>query len=751
MATQRFLIAPLSSGLVTNPDPWLIMDDAWARLQNVHSFRGKVIKRIGAQEMDTSQNYAVRQQFTRLRILIGTTDGSGDIFPAIVIPGVVKDRAGQMFSVGDEMYTVTELSSFGAPADMVSTGFGIPVYYTNGGNKGEFTLTGGPALTNLYFYPSDPVMALPFYQNVNINAEQLVAFDTQFAYQYTVGTGWDLLGPVPPAANSGLWSGEDSDFHWTSNWRGVTGSEYLLFVVNGVVADQIQYWDGANWNKYSPIYTSLSASNYVIRTAKIVMPFKNRLLLMNTTEQTLTGDMQFVNRLRYSLIGDPTNATTSFDEELPGRGSIDITTREQIISAQYLKDRLIVFCESSTWELVYTGNNVLPFRFQQINIELGVESQNSLVTFDKQIIGFGSTGVHQCNGMNVQRIDDQIPDTIFSILNQNAGPQRVNAIRDYFSEEVYWSFTESDFGTKYPNQILVYNYKTGSWSINFDSITAMGYYQANNSVTWADMTSAWSDGDEQWGDPSDIAFFRSIVAGNQQGFTFIMTHDQSTNSLSLSITNVDVTNNIITITCIDHNLTVGDWINIDNIVGMAGINSSTVNYQVNTVTDSNTLGIVISGVTGTYRGAGTISRVSEIYMKSKQYNFFNTIGKRMHIPRIDFMVDVQGDYTPIAPLNTSAIKLDFLTSFSTTDFIVQGGAVTGANVGTYALSFAPQSTQEASQEKLWRATFPLLEGDVCQLILFNDVIQMSDVSQTNRAFRLHAMLFHVRAISDFGY
>ena len=138
-------------------------------------------------------------------------------------------------------------------------------------------------------------------------------------------------------------------------------------------------------------------------------------------------------------------------------------------------------------------------------------------------------------------------------------------------------------------------------------------------------------------------------------------------------------------------------------------------------------------------------------MQSKQYNFFNEVGRRMHVPRIDFLVDVEGDFTPAPPLNPASISLEFLTSFSSTNEIVAGGAVTGANVGTYALSLAPQDDQENTQEKLWRAVFPLLEGDVTQVILFNSEAHLADATQTSQDFTLHAMIFYARRISDFSF
>src|SRR6202044_3991022 len=106
---------------------------------------------------DTSQAFAVRQQFTRLRINIGTTDAGGNFAGAI--PAVQAGTIGQMFSAGTEMYTVVNLS----PAPVLSTGTGAPAFDTT---TGAFTLIGAPPLAIVYYYPTWPVMALATYQQL---------------------------------------------------------------------------------------------------------------------------------------------------------------------------------------------------------------------------------------------------------------------------------------------------------------------------------------------------------------------------------------------------------------------------------------------------------------------------------------------------------------------------------------------------------------------------------------------------------
>jgi hypothetical protein len=116
MATKRFLIAPLNSGLVTEVRPWLIPDSAFERLQNAYVFKGRVRKRFGARLMNGSVDLSVAQLSSRLRINVGTTDGAGNI--AFVAPGAIF-KVGQMFSIGSEMFTVVVL---GAPGTMLTTG-----------------------------------------------------------------------------------------------------------------------------------------------------------------------------------------------------------------------------------------------------------------------------------------------------------------------------------------------------------------------------------------------------------------------------------------------------------------------------------------------------------------------------------------------------------------------------------------------------------------------------------------------------
>lgn len=734
---QKFLIAPLQSGMQTNVKPWIIGNDAYAILRNAYTWRGRVKKRVGARVMDQSKPPAVQQQFTRLRLQVTTTDGFGDIVGNIPNPGAAP-AIGQMFSIGNDYFTV---SALGNPAPLLATNPAtLGIFDTT---IGAFVFSGATPLTAVYFYPSTPVMALQLYNQIQINDEITIAFDRNFSYQYINGFGWQRSG----VATQGLWSGTDSQFHWTTNWRGVSSSSYLMYVVNNNVPDGIQYFDGLNWATLAP--PVLNAGGDTLLTSLIVVPFKYRLLFLNVTQNVVgTGQRTFAARVVFSWNQNPLDVN-AFRQDIVGNGSfIDIPTKEAIISCEFLKDRLIVLCEESTWELVYTNNQVLPFTFQKINTELGVESTHSIIPFDKVTIGMGSTGIHFCSGINVQRIDDLIPYTIFDISNINSGPQRVYGIRDYYEELCYWSYPSSQQtyadSNVYPNRVLIFDYINTTWAFNDDSITAFGYfYLQDNILVWQSITSQWQNMTQEWDDFESDQLFRSVIAGNQEGWTFIIRPNLTRNSMSLQITNMVAGANVITLTIINHNLPLTSWIFISNVVDnvgdLTGVNN--VIWQA-TYIDVNTITIANPGLAGFYDGGGTVELVSQVDIWTKQYNFFPQEGKYTFISHGDFYVDR-------APLG-GEITVDYYASTSV-DSMITDGTASGAILGTSILETSPYTLSpfEANQDRFWHRLYFQTMGETIQLHLYFTPEQMQTPAVVFVSFELNGIIFFARAESDY--
>lgn len=711
MTLKRFLVGPFEAGKQNNIEPWLLPEDAFQQLLDAYVWRGRVKKRFGYSLIGASDLQS------RLKINLGNTDGSGNI--SGTVPGSIF-KIGQMFSIGTEIFTV---NATGTPAAMLDTGAATTATFNT--TTGAFVINGADATTTCWFYPAEPVMGLITREATSINFEDIVAFDTQFSYVRS-GGAWTRLD----AATS--WAGSDSQFFWGSNYRGANPYDINLYVVNFNSADNIKYLPQGSsaWTNLRPQLDS--GATRFLDSARIIMGYKDRLIALNTIE-TDGGSQTFPYRCRFSQNGDPTTAATSWLDDTPGRGGyIDAPTTQHIVTAQIIKGRLIVYFERSTWELAYTGFPDAPFRWQQINNELGCESTFSVIGFDDAIFGVGNVGVHSCNGVNVTRIDEKIPDEVYKIHNGNAGPERVYGIRDYVPELVYWAFPSDLNNPTYPNRVLVYNYRNATWAFFRDSFTCFGYFQKDSDLTWAlagDVYFNWNAWNDPWNSGREQSAFPDIIAGNQQGFTVILNTDDSTNAQSLYITD---SSGADTLVVIDHNLEAGDYILVEGAQGLTSINNTIV--KVESVTDANTI-VVDTPFGGTYTGGGKLTRVSQLDILTKQWNPGTPLGFQFTMPYIDFLLDTT---------ENGEIDITYLVDAST-GTTVQDNTPTGVLLGSTVLKSSPEELfpEQANSIYNWHRYFVQALGQFIQLRLTLNDEQMKDIDISSEGFTLNAMLLYV--------
>lgn len=726
MPSQRFLIAPLKGGLQTDVRPWLLPENAFAELRNMYVFRDRVRKRFGGvltSDNDSAIDIDLATLTSRMRINVGTTDANGDFAIAPVATDITP-AIGQLFSCGDTIFTVYQDGTMKVVAPgRATTSTGTFDFGTNNLTIGGSD--GGIATTTIYFYPALPIMGIINNETDSINDEPTYVFDTRYAYFFQ-NNGWErLAGAAAPGDD--VWSGGDADFFWAETARTSTGSVLGVFVTNFVRADRIRYYQ-VSTGQWATLRPSFDGGTNFIDSARCIKYFQGRLLLFNTLESQ-SGGIQFGNRVRYSQVGDPT-AANAF-QEIAGRGDfLDAPTSQQITSVDILKDRCIVYFERSTWELVYTGNDAEPFRWQQLNSEYGSESTFSLVPFDRFTLGVSQVGVIACNGINVERIDEKIPDTVFEIHNENDGVKRVHGIRDYFTEMVYWAFPSDFYDDKFPTRVLAYNYRNKTWSIFDDSITTFGYFQAVNDATWRSSPELWEEARFKWSSGTQQGLFNQVLAGNQQGFVFVVDHGVTRNSQSLQITDISTATNVFTV--INHNIQVGEYVAVETVQGttVTGVDGNdTIFCVANTGTNTITLqGITLSG---TYTGGGTISRVSQPDMLTKQYNFFIGNGFNSEVSHTDIYID---------KTESGEFRLDAMASSS--DEVLSSTVV---ETRPYDVTFAPM---EQNQSQLWHRAYMDCNGNVFQFRFYFDDEQMRTNAVAWSDLVFHAFMFHVSSTAS---
>lgn len=550
----------------------------------------------------------------------------------------------------------------------------------------------------------------------------------------------------------------------------IDGSTFGAAAVSGLVMDQninvtgdgIRYYTGttagnATWQNFNPLTNGTNA----VLGALIILPFKERLLIFNTQEgndPTLASINNFRQRLRWSQNGSVIDVVNGWRDDIVGRGGfVDAATDESIVSVGFNKDDLIVYFERSTWQVIYTGNEILPFTWQRINAELGAESTFSAVTFDKGLLAFGNVGVHACNSVQCQRIDQVIPDEIFNIHQNVDGPKRTCGIRDFFKECAYFSYVSDLINTSdmakvfFPNKIMVYNYRNNTFSFFDDNVTCFGYFQRTNSLTWGDLNensqyAPWSSWNINWGSGSLQSGFPSIAFGNQQGFVETIEPEDSSNGESLMITNIVPDSNPENptgslITSPQHNLFVGQYITINNCIGATNLNG--ISAEIIRVDDANTFAITNNLITGTYIGNGVLTVITNVSILTKAFTPFWTKGKNYTLKYIDMLFDTTGQGEL-----TVNVFVDFSNNNSMTD--TTSGVILGSNVVSTAPEAAPGVGQPVAPyyafqkygQQIWKRFYTFATGETFQVQLTFSDPQLTNPGINEEDVVLHAMIFH---------
>lgn len=311
---------------------------------------------------------------------------------------------------------------------------------------------------------------------------------------------------------------------------------------------------GLGWVNFSPPLTATSVgindqtpAKYYLVGALAILPFKDRLLFFGPQIQTSSGPViqrPLQDTVLWSWNGTPyyntlvpTNesGTETFDPtayyvDQTGKGGYQPAGIAQpIVTVMTNEDVLLIGFGGAgkKTRFVYTGNDLQPFLFYLINSEMPSCSTFSAVTLDKGGIDIGQYGITITTQQEVSRIDMDIPDAVFTIQANNNGQNRVNAIRDFQREWIYFSYptgngVASGGSWKYPSQTFLYNYRDDTWSVLRENYTHHGTFRAATGKTWQTLPfKTWNTWREPWNAGSQQSFFPSIIAGTPQGYVVV--------------------------------------------------------------------------------------------------------------------------------------------------------------------------------------------------------------------------------------
>jgi hypothetical protein len=757
MQLQPTYIAGMAAGLTKNKKPFLLQDQAWSTLENAYCWRERIKKKEGNKLIGRLSRILTAQ-------VLGNADGAGaftgNIVSILGLEATAEIKEGSV-TVTAGANTLTEPATPDGTLTGAPAGTGTINYAT-----GALTLAGvgaGAAVTITFtYYPSLPVMGIWQREQATSNNEETIFFDTIYAYRWSnVSSGFVEFIPGT------IWSGTDADFFWATNYRGSTPQSRLFFVTNFVVnaSNPIRYTDGTTWTAFNPLVDSLNN----LYQARIIIPYYGRLLALNVYEGTTAGGyagaVQIGNRCRFSQIGDPTAVDAWRSDQFGKGGFIDAPTSEQIISACFYKNTLIVGFERSTWQLRYVGEYGLPFIWERISTDFGTESTFSALIFDQGVLSIGDRAIVSSSGITVERIDLDIPDQVFEIANVQSGPQRVWGLRNFDKEVVYWCYTNTfnqeagSFTRKFPNRVIVYNYRNNTWAIFRDNVTAFGVFQLPSAlvVTWDSLDVTWDDVDVTWDDTSTAELYSLNVSGNQQGFIEEYATSEVSNEESLSVSAVTLTAGpptTVELTINNHNLETGDIIYLEGLLFFsAGVPASTdlndaiyrvevesetqvLLYKWNSSTQAWYSDFTFTPVTtATYMGGGTVALLPRFNCQTKDFNPFAPATSQMALSYVDFQTDVTNK---IGEANTPAFTAELYVN----SFMGQKAnlmlSVANQQSETY-LTSPYYMNVGAAQQYAWHRFYATAYGQYIRLGLTLDDELMNDMNVHESAWELNAI------------
>lgn len=509
--TVKLPIMNFKGGMNTYLQPEVLPDDAFPDLEDTICYRGVLRKRDGYETLNTGD----ASPFVGSLAISTVTAGAST---TITTTAAHNLTTGQQVTIGGVVGTLT-LSN-------VNNASGVPLIPYVVTVTGANTFTVPVATTGVYTSGGtvyQPIMGLrEWVVDANELFPRLIAFNETQAFLFT-----DSTQQFSNISGGTTWTGTDVNFFWSTNYAG------SFWATNNV--DAIRYFiSGTTWTNFNPV---VDGSANTVTTALMLFPYKDRLVMLNTTESDAKGTHP--QRARWSqngtpYIGAPTptgisSDATAWRQDIVGKGGfIDAPTSEEIVTAGFVRDTLVVMFTRSSWRLRYTGNETLPFIWERIDSTYGAQGTFSVVPFDVGIATVGKFGITMTTVNACERIDFQIVDQVYQIQNNNSGPFRVYGIRDFEKQLVYWIYTDTGGSPTegvdwyYPNKAFVYNYLEQNWAVYNWFFTCFGLYHRTLSATWTSTTTTWQETTDQWGSGFNDVDNPQIIAGDPQGQVFIL-------------------------------------------------------------------------------------------------------------------------------------------------------------------------------------------------------------------------------------
>jgi hypothetical protein len=408
--------------------------------------------------------------------------------------------------------------------------------------------------------------------------------------------------------------------------------------------------------------------------------------------------------------------------------------------------------------LVYSGNNLEPFAFFNVNVEYPSYSTFATITMDDGIIDVGTYGINITDQQSSKRIDLQMPNNVFEVQYANNGVQRVNGVRDFEDEWIYISYPYAESSTDddnttivFPTETFLLNYRDQTWSILYENFTASGSYRALEDYSWANIPYAtWADWKEAWNTGTTTTFTTQVIGGNPQGYVLIRGEGtgeaQSGSIVAITSSAMGMTQ----ITSYNHCVAASnprtgesDYLYFQNCIGSTYLNGQV--GQVLEIVDLNNFIIGIPYQSFTYLGLGTYARLSQPWLQTKQFEPYWEQGRQVILGIQKYLLEryPRGQITVYIYLSTDENN-PYNSTLPDLENLINSGLISSNIISTDAETNNLQTPTAASQATIWHRNNQALIGATFQIGITLSKEQMMNYGYATGEIELHAIQFTIR-------
>ena len=456
------------------------------------------------------------------------------------------------------------------------------------------------------------------------------------------------------------------------------------------------------WHDFAPKYLAAGGINAnIVTRVRIVRKYSTRLILFNTSESDGAITRDYPNRIRYSEAGYAYNVDSwyQYPDTIEKGGHLDLPSGEIITAVEVLNGRLIVFCEKSIYQVVFSGNRFEPFGVTQIDGNIGSTS-DSVVEIGGKLVFVNSFGLHYCDGVKAELLS--------------------NKINTFFSEKKYWFDYSSLFlNTEnsllfitvrtsatafdgYTDTVLLYNYINDTYSVLYDNYTALG------------LSNVDRDGYKH---PVQIT-----MVGNNLGYMSQLSFTNNKSDTTMHVTSL-IKPNAAHIDLKIYEQSFGEEIEYAiQITGsaLADLNGS----YIATYIDASTIRIINDNAIAGYVGDAYVSIIDKIDISTKEFSPYLKKGIGICINKIAFNVNKTDIYSVFAV--NSAISANLFDE-----------------VLLKYIQISPDSLLENNLTRIWRTVNFQSSAETIALNIYFDEDMLLHHTTPFQEFSINAILLYV--------